>query len=144
MVEGQYNALTDAHRDELETVWANYYRVAVSNAGRVDPSVFEEVATGKKLEMMKTFRNAVGEGIYPTSVLRVYEYSPTCSHVLATVTIKEPWDTIRWKYDVVFLREDGVWKVADGGIVVDYHSDSDLLSGLSFETPNVECPNQTE
>ena len=45
---------------------------------------------------------------------------------------------------VMLTLEDGVWKVSEGGIVVDYHSDSDLLGGLSFETPNIKCPNQTE
>jgi hypothetical protein len=106
--------LTDNYGAEMKTALVQFWTVVLDKSIIEDPSKLATVATGAELKHQQSrlyffAQLKYAEYLKSAKIDRVIEYTPTCSHIEATVEhVSGIFD-----YHYFFVKEDGVWKVAD-------------------------------
>ena len=119
--------LTQAHRDELTEALLRYREIEPSLEACLNPGLLDEVAAGAALADRKAVRSG-GKICYVRElpgvrVLKVHEYSSTCTRVTA-----EDWH----------LRVYDVDRASLTVLTHTYHISATFTTPKTFETPIVE------
>ena len=105
--------LIENHGAEMKAVLVRYWNVSLDKSTVDDPSKLATVATGEALKDRLSslpFLAATKYTDYLKSaeVVRVIEYTPTCSHIEARVEHAPGF----FRFHFFFVQEAGDWKVA--------------------------------
>jgi hypothetical protein len=95
----------------MKAALVRYWIVVLDKSVLDDPSKLTTVATGEELKYQMSslpfFPTTYTETLRSAEVIRVIEYTPTCSHIEADVE----YGPGHFDYHQFFVKEEGIWKV---------------------------------